>query len=369
MSGGPDRIREQAIAIYREIGQVLYSRGDGLPSVIREVVFFRDIASDLDPFLEARLRGMQDAGAANAYQPVSTFIQQPPANPEAALEILVTAVTPRPGTDSSIWSLGDDAPLALCGSCAPTDAKAFLLGDEKHVYGGNIYGDPGSAYDETLSMMRNAARLLEEEGLDFRSVPRTWIYFRHMWRDYGGFNRARRDFFRERGVDLRPASTGIHGVPFPSGSNICMSFHAIGSRRPEPFEIMTTPTLNEAWEYGSEFSRGLRVRDANKTTLYVSGTASINEEGETVHLDDFDGQMGRTLLNIEQLLEHQRASFDDVVSAITYVKRREDIPRALERAAELGLDRFPHAMVEAGVCREDLLIETEVTAIVPQDHP
>jgi enamine deaminase RidA (YjgF/YER057c/UK114 family) len=187
-----------------------------------------------------------------------------------------------------------------------------------------------------------------------------------MERDYAAFNCARREFFKRTGIELRPASTGINGGPFPSEHNFCLGFHAIQSPGKLETSIMTTPTLNEAWEYGSDFSRGMKVVDANKTTLYISGTASVDEKGDTVHVDDFERQVDRMLLNISELLEGANASWDDVVSAITYLKTRDDAPRFLETVRSRGLDRFPHALVEAWVCRPDLLCEMEAIALLPR---
>ncbi len=65
---------------------------------------------------------------------------------------------------------------------------------------------------------------------------------------------------------------------------------------------MSTPTLNEAWSYGADFSRGLRLAEANKVMLYVSGTASIDEAGRSVHLGNFEAQVDRMLDNIERCL-------------------------------------------------------------------
>ena len=66
---------------------------------------------------------------------------------------------------------------------------------------------------------------------------------------------------------------------------------------------MTTPTLNEAPLYGSDFARGMRIEEANKVALHVSGTASIDEAGRTVHREDIDAQADRMLVNVATLLE------------------------------------------------------------------
>ena len=83
--------------------------------------------------------------------------------------------------------------------------------------------------------------------------------------------------------------------------------------------------------------------------------------------DDFDAQANRMLLNISALLEGQGASFSDVVSAITYVKQAKDADRLRAIFQDAGFSGFPIAMVEATVCRPELLCETEALALLPTD--
>ena len=45
--------------------------------------------------------------------------------------------------------------------------------------------------------------------------------------------------------------------------------------------------MNEAYDYGSAFSRGMRIDLNGLTILLISGTASIDDEGRTVHVGDF----------------------------------------------------------------------------------
>jgi enamine deaminase RidA (YjgF/YER057c/UK114 family) len=128
---------------------------------------------------------------------------------------------------------------------------------------------------------------------------------------------------------------------------------------------MTSPTLNEAMQYGADFVRGLNVMEANRIELHDSGTASIDEHGDTAHVDDFDAQAERMLVNIAALLKGQGAGFADVVSAITYVKHPSDAPRLRAAFRKAGFAGFPNAMVAAPICRPDLLCETEVLAVLP----
>ena len=51
--------------------------------------------------------------------------------------------------------------------------------------------------------------------------------------------------------------------------------------------------LNEAYAYAkpSSFARGMRLDLNGVTILLISGTASIDEHGESVHIGDFRAQL------------------------------------------------------------------------------
>jgi len=210
-----------------------------------------------------------------------------------------------------------------------------------------------------------AERLLEQCGMGFRDVVRTWICLRDIDRDYDALNRARREFFRRCGIERRPASTGVQGIPFPDVHDFSMTLYAVESPRPLDVTPMSTPTLNEAWSYGADFSRGLRLAEANKVALHVSGTASIDEAGRTVHAGDFEAQVDRMLRNISSLLAGQGATFEHLVSGVTYLKDPTDAPVLRAICRNRGFDGFPCALVEAPLCRPDLLCEAEAMAMLP----
>lgn len=359
-----DDIGAQADSVYRTLHDTLSAQGGGLGDVVHETVFFRDIQGDLDGFRRVRGQVLNELNSRTC-RPASTRIQQPPLNQHERLEVSAFAVIPRrPAAQSArtFWNV----PPCACAADLRFATRVVRVGTQEYVYVGNIFGSDGTAFDETLSMFHAAEEVLRREGLTFRHVLRTWIHLRDIDRDYDEFNRARREFFQRAGVTLRPASTGIEGAPFPESHNLSMSLYAI--KAPEPVEVglMTTPTLNEAWSYGSDFSRGLKVVEANKVALYVSGTASVDEEGRTAHVGDFTGQVDRMITNIETLLSAQQASFSDLVSAITYIKDPADAPRIRELLRARGLDGIPNAIVKAAVCRPDLLCEMEGIAALPR---
>jgi len=133
--------------------------------------------------------------------------------------------------------------------------------------------------------------------------------------------------------------------------------------------------LNEAYDYDkpSSFSRGMRVDLPGAAILFLSGTASVDEKGDTVYVGDFKAQCLRTLRNLTQLLVAEDASWHDVVRTSCYLR---DIDRDYDAfneirtmfMARIGLDPLPASTgIQAGICRPDLLVEIEAIAILPRD--
>jgi enamine deaminase RidA (YjgF/YER057c/UK114 family) len=129
--------------------------------------------------------------------------------------------------------------------------------------------------------------------------------------------------------------------------------------------------LNEAFAYArpSSFSRGMRIDLNGLTILLISGTASINERGESVHIGDFRAQLQRTFQNITGLLKSEGSTWHDVVRTTCYLRDIERDYEAFneERTAffkEQGLDPLPASTgIQAHLCRPELLVEIEAIAM------
>ena len=133
--------------------------------------------------------------------------------------------------------------------------------------------------------------------------------------------------------------------------------------------------LNEAFAYTkpSSFSRGMRIDLNGLTILLISGTASIDEYGKSVHIGDFRAQMRRTLANLSGLLESEGCTWHDIVRTTCYLR---DIDRDYEAFneerttfyKEQGLDPLPASTgIEAKLCRPELLVEIEAIAMFRTD--
>lgn len=135
--------------------------------------------------------------------------------------------------------------------------------------------------------------------------------------------------------------------------------------------ICAPRVLNEAPDYGSAFSRGLRIDlPGGVTHLLISGTASVGEDGQTLYPGDFRAQLWRTYRNITNLLTAEGATWNDIVRTTCYIR---DIERDYaefnnvrnEFFAALGLNPLPASTaIQARICRSDLLVEIEAIAIL-----
>jgi enamine deaminase RidA (YjgF/YER057c/UK114 family) len=135
--------------------------------------------------------------------------------------------------------------------------------------------------------------------------------------------------------------------------------------------IMAPDVLNEAFQYAkpSSFSRGLRLDIEGYAVFFISGTASVDEDGKTVYPGDFGAQCWRTYRNITSLLKSEGATWHDIVKATCYLR---DIERDYDQFNRIrttffnwmGLNPLPASVgVQTRLCREDLLVEIEAIAI------
>lgn len=139
--------------------------------------------------------------------------------------------------------------------------------------------------------------------------------------------------------------------------------------------ITNHSALNEAYDYGSAFSRGMRIDLNGVSILLISGTASIDDAGRTVHAGDFRDQIRRTFDNITKLLASEGATWHDIVRTTCYLRDIERDYQAFneERTAFYkmqGLDPLPASTgIQAILCRPDLLVEIEAIAMFGPHSP
>ena len=144
-----------------------------------------------------------------------------------------------------------------------------------------------------------------------------------------------------------------------------------GSTEVKKHAITALSVLNEAYDYPkpSSFSRGLRIDVGGVAILLISGTASIDEDGQSVHIGDFRAQLRRTYENITGLLAAEGATWKDIVRTSCYLRDIERDYEAFNEGRteffqEQGLDPLPASTgIQAILCRPELLVEIEAIAM------
>lgn len=136
--------------------------------------------------------------------------------------------------------------------------------------------------------------------------------------------------------------------------------------------INVNKQMKNAFEYESNpasFSRAVTIFPATmKNLTYVSGTASIGSNGETLHKGDFKKQLWQTYENLTQVLSEANLTWKNVIRTTIYLR---DIDRDYEDFNKIrkeffdqqGIINYPASTcVGAKICRSDLLCEIELIA-------
>ena len=184
--------------------------------------------------------------------------------------------------------------------------------------------------------------------------------------------KARRENFIEQGLTQDThyiASTGIGGLPADTRSLVQLGTYALVGFEPDQQRYLYAKThLNPTYEYGVTFERGTRIDYGDRRHVFISGTASINNRGEVVHVGDIIRQTERMWENVEALLSEAETSFDDVAQIIVYLRDISDY----DIVSRMFQERFPDTpfvITLAPVCRPTWLIEMECLAIKEVSNP
>ncbi|MDD4098739.1 MAG: hypothetical protein PHC30_08210 [Lentisphaeria bacterium] len=252
-------------------------------------------------------------------------------------------------------SLVGQAPV----SGARVAVEAWCLGrplsQPFHWFPGALVPTGDSALN-TSSSFQALAGQLKAKGLTVADhVVRTWLYCRDIDNNYAGLVRARNEFFAANGLTAEThfiASTGIEGRMENPHSLVKLDALAVeGLDAGQVFYLQAPAMLSRTIEYGVSFERGTRLRHRDRAHYLVSGTASIDRFGRTLHEGDPVRQAVRMLDNVEALLASGGAVLADLVVATLYLRDPADA-KAVRRTLRPRLpDGLPMNVVQASVCR------------------
>lgn len=217
-----------------------------------------------------------------------------------------------------------------------------------------------------------AAYLMQYGGRVAKSTVRTWLYCRDVDNQYSGLVKARNVFFDRIGLrrDTRYiASTGIEGRMTDPHRIVKMdSLSIVGLNERHQRPITAHDMLPPTHVYGVAFERGMQVFWHDRDWCFISGTASIDKEGNVMHTGDVVKQTERMLENITTLLANAGMTWQDVKTGTIYLRDAADadaVAAVLDQQLPAGL---PRIMVHAPVCRPGWLVEMECFGVRSQTH-
>lgn len=236
---------------------------------------------------------------------------------------------------------------------------------------------------EVFSQMED---ILSLEGMEFSSIIRQWSYIGNITgmhgeeQNYQVFNNLRAKFYAKSNNWIGfPAATGIgmrtNGIVVDF---VAASLKGIVRRYP-----LKNPAQIDAHEYSQNvlvgnsgsgehelktprFERAMVIWNNRMNRVIISGTAAITGEN-TVATGDVGEQTNITLNNIESLVSPENikntiknSGFSEGKISVMrgYVKHKKDVTKVRDIIKQRYPD-VPLLMVEADICRDDLLVEIE----------
>ena len=298
-----------------------------------------------------------------------TYIQGQPPWGKGLSGVIIRAVRKRAVTDQ-IWTIRHQG-WPVGRGWRRQGHTTFILQNLQGLSPKSNGGNPPPL--QTRRLLAQADRILKEQGATFRDVVRTWFYLDDILSWYADFNRARTEIYREFGLlspdgepgRKLPASTGIQGT-IPSGAACALDLLAVipAENSPPHIRQLSSPGQPEALIYGSAFSRGTLMAEPEATLVQVSGTAAIDEHGQSLHANDLRAQIDCTFEKIGTLLGQVGGSLAGVTAVSVYVKYPEHAQVYRERAIARGLRDIPAVVMVADVCRSELLFEMDAEAVI-----
>ncbi|MFC1782044.1 Rid family hydrolase [Planctomycetota bacterium] len=266
-----------------------------------------------------------------------------------------------------VWTIMDNS--RPCGrGWRHKNAQYIIL---QNLQGLHEDSDNKTRLDQVHSMIERAHQILRQHQGSYRDVVRTWFYLSDILDWYHEFNGVRNRLYDDFGImpgaenePLQlPASTGIQGDNIQGSASVMDLLAIIAQDESRPsVQQLSNQRQKDAFRYGSAFSRGALISQPDVSLIQVSGTAPIDEAGQSQFPEDIKAQINCTFDKIEALLADVGANLKDICSATVFVKHPEDIQPFWTMAADRGLGDFPCVCVVADVCRAELLFEIDAIA-------
>lgn len=297
--------------------------------------------------------------------------------PDSPVATSIVQQPPLPGAKISMLAYHIESPAPVTKRRASKGHVVVEKNGLRHLWSTRLCAsdDTGrfSAGDQTRQVFDDLIGALENQGGTLRNdCVRTWIYLKNVDVFYQGMVDSRRDLFARQGMNGNShyiASTGIEGACAHRHDLVAMdAYSVLGLGRDQVFYLNDFDCLCPTKDYDVTFERGTRVAYADRSHYFISGTASIDRDGQVVHRGDVMRQLDRALDNVDALLLSGDATIEDMKYLIVYLRDPTDYAR-VKGYLDFHMPGQPVFIVEGAVCRPEWLVEVEGIAVAANDNP
>lgn len=219
-------------------------------------------------------------------------------------------------------------------------------------------------------------RLLEQLG--YSTLLRAWNYIARINVESFGIERYRQFNIGRQNAFVSDGRAITGSVPAACALGIAqgpLQIAFLASRL--PMRAIENPRQVSAYHYPTQygprsptFSRAALFNAGHDEILFLSGTASIVGH-QSVHLDDVRAQVAESLANVTVLLDQankvRHARFPGELTDLCfrfYVRQREHLPVIRAEFERIAGPDAVAVYVLADVCRHELLVEVEGSAML-----
>ena len=243
--------------------------------------------------------------------------------------------------------------------------KVTEKGIDEYWFTGGLSDSDGS-YSQTVNLLGELSSGLEAQGLTLESnCMRTWLFVQNIDVNYKGVVDGRNTVFDRHGLTPDThfiASTGIEGRTEKCANKVMLDAVAVSGPGVLVNYLNGASHLNRTSQYGVRFERGTRIEYPDRNHVYISGTASIDNNGKILYEGDIVRQTERMIENVGVLLEEAGCGFGQVGSMIVYLRDSADYA-VVKDIFDKRFPDCPRVIVQAPVCRPGWLVEMECIAI------
>lgn len=292
---------------------------------------------------------------------------------------IATPVLGNPGMLCEVWSTTQAVETGVLGRMRYSRSAGLLFGIitvSESATPADAVAPRTPLYEATEQAYREIFGALTVLG--YPHLVRIWNYVPEINRDTHGIERYKQFNSARQAAMLasqRPVTGNVSAacaLGASVGSPLVVYFLASASAATSIENPRQVSAYHYPPQYGVHspiFSRAAVHRDANGLALFISGTASIVGH-QTLHEGDPAAQTRETLTNIEALLaETNRVTGSreftlETLDCKVYVRHPSELP-VIQRELRSALGPSARAIyLQADICRRDLAVEIEATAIV-----